>query len=96
MMKMLEPYMVTIMQAVISLIAVLVLGVIAGLRRKAEEWLAARTDARQRASLEQLAKDAEELAKAAEKSQAGGCGGSAPKQEEKKQPAAASRPEDSK
>lgn len=50
-----QPYIVTILQAILALLAAVVVGVIYQLRSKVETWLEARTSAAQREELHKLA-----------------------------------------
>jgi LL-H family phage holin len=60
--ELLQPYITTVLQALISLLVLFIMGVIAMLRTKVEIWLAARTTAAQRETLHRLAAEAMALA----------------------------------
>lgn len=60
-----QPYIDTIVQALVGLLVVFVLGVIAALRSKLEAFINARTTAAQRETLHKLAKEAMALSESA-------------------------------
>lgn len=65
MMELIQPYVETIVQAVIGVLVAAVLGAVAVLKGKVSTWLEARTTVQQREILHRLAQEASALAESA-------------------------------
>ncbi|MCZ8518902.1 phage holin [Paenibacillus caseinilyticus] len=78
--ELVQPYLQTVLQALVSALALIVIAAVGGLRSKAEGWIETRTTVQQREKLHLIAKEGMALAEAVFK----GAGGEAKLQEAEK------------